>query len=116
MKSLTQQEAEEILDNNLNSIIRLEVADDIIKRLFQTIPNLGNEEKWKLEDHQTNCAVMALASAFKKGRHGTYEDIIDFNGIDRVLENRPLMKNKDAKYYRSSQQRYEKLMEMTGRD
>jgi hypothetical protein len=111
MKSLTQQDATEILVNNFTSIARLEVVDDIIKRLFQTIPNLGNEEKWKLEDHQTNCAVMALASVFKE----RYGNVIDFNGIDRVLENRPLMKNKGAKYYRSSQQRYDKVMEMTGR-
>ena len=54
---------------------------------------------------------MALASVFKD----RYENIIDFNGIDRVLENRPLMKNKDAKYYRSSHQRYDKVMEMADR-
>jgi hypothetical protein len=86
-----------------------EVAGEIIQRLFKADSKLTIEQRVKLEDHQTNCAVMALASIFNQ------DGGINFDEIDRVLASRPLMRDKSASYYKSSEQRYEDLMEMAGR-
>ncbi len=91
-----------------------EAANEIMQRLFRTDSKFSNEEKWKLEDHQTNCAVIALASIFQKHNRGGSSEI-DFAEINRILASRPLMRDTSARYYRSSEQRYEDLMDMTGR-
>ena len=61
------------------------------------------EQEFRLEDHQTNCAVMTLA----------FSHLFSFDDIDTILEKRLLMKDKKASYYKSSLERFNHVNAMS---
>ena len=91
------------MPNQLNFIKKgREIADTFFVKY---LGNMTVEQMFKLEAHQTNCAVIILYSCFEG----------NFDVIDEVLADRLLMRNKSASYYKSSKQRYEDVMQMAGR-
>ena len=101
---ITEDNEQEMI-GKLVSPVLVKIGREIADTLFvMYLGNMTVEQMFKLEAHQTNCAVMALYSCL----HG------DFDTIDKILASRPLMRDKGASYYRSSKQRYEDLMQMAG--
>ena len=111
--NVTVDNCNELIYEYLTQPAILDNATDILKYLFKANSLLTEAQQLQLEDHQTNCAVITLASIFKKDTGKSRN--VDFETIDQVLASRPLMSDKKATYYRSSQQRYEGIMELAGR-
>ena len=103
MEHITTENVEKIGREYIARPFILEAASEIVQHLFRAQSTLTREQQLKLEDHQTNCAVMALVPVFFDGKAKIY-----FDEIDQVLASRPLMKYKGAK------QRFDDVMKIAG--
>ena len=99
-------DASERIFSNIVSPFVYEIADEIAGRFFVPYLGLSLEQEFKLEEHQANCAVMALYRICENIYH---EDYI-FSAMDEILGSRPRME------YKNSRQRYKEVMQMAGHD
>jgi hypothetical protein len=103
--SITAEYANKIIYHHANTTARFKIVPEIIKILFsKPFSKLSRIQELQLENHQINCAVIALLPIFNN----------NFDEIDRVLESRPLMKGKNVSYYKSAKQRHAEVMQMAG--
>ncbi len=104
-RTATSEEAE-IMIASLESIgYDLRNVQKILNALFvKYFQDLSEAQKYQLENHQINCAVIALHSALFE-QHG--DDV--FEAIDLVL------RKKLSRSFTNSKERHGKLMELAGR-